>query len=105
MNTVDIGSQVDNYFGYTCIGNFISNMVDLAITVAGVSVLIYLVWGGIQWITSGGDKTKTEEARNRISSAITGLAIVVISFAVWKIILYFFGINIDALCTANPLGN
>ena len=104
MNTVDIDSQVGNYFGYTCIGNFISNMVDLGIMVAGFAVLVYLVWGGIEWITSAGDKTKTEVARNRISNAITGLAIVVISWALWKIILYFFGINLDALCTSNPLG-
>ena len=105
MNTVDVGSQVGGYFGYTCIGPFISNLVGLGIIVAGLAVLIYLIWGGTEWITSGGDKTKTENARNRITAALVGLAIVVISWALWKIVLYFFGVSIDAICTDNPLGN
>jgi hypothetical protein len=105
MNTVDIDSQVGSYFGYTCIGNFISNMVGMGIIVAGIAVLAYLVWGGIEWITSAGDKTKTESAQKRLTNAIVGLAIVVVSWALWKIVLYFFGVNLDSLCTQNPLGN
>ncbi len=104
MNTVDIDSQVGSFFGYTCIGEFISNMVSLGIIVAALLVFLYLVWGGVEWITSAGDKTKTEEAQKRISNAVIGLAIVATSWAVWKIILYFFGVNIDAICTSNPLG-
>ena len=102
---VDVGSEVGSYFGYTCIGNFISNLVDIGIIVAGLAVFIYLVWGGIEWLTSAGDKTKTETAQKRISNALVGLAIVVTAWAIWNIVLYFFGINIDALCTADPLGN
>jgi len=104
-NIVDIDSQVGSYFGYTCIGNFISNMVSLGIVIAGLAVLLYLVWGGIEWITAGGDKNKTETAQKRLTNAIVGLAIVAASWALWKIVLYFFGVNLDALCTQNPLGN
>jgi len=51
--------------------------------------------GGFQYLTSGGDKTKTEEARSRITNALIGLVIVTASWAVWKIVVYFFGIDID----------
>lgn len=105
MNTVDVDSQVGNYFGYTCIGNFVSNMVGMGIIIAGIAVLAYLVWGGIEWITSAGDKTKTEQAQKRLSNAVIGLAVVVAAWALWKIALHFFGVNLDALCTQNPLGN
>jgi hypothetical protein len=104
-NEVNIGGEVNNYFGYTCIGNFISNMVGMGIIIAGILVFAYLVWGGIEWITSAGDKTKTEQAQKRLSNAVIGLAIVAASWAVWKIVIYFFGVNLDALCTNNPLGN
>jgi hypothetical protein len=105
MNTVDIDSQVGSYFGYTCIGNFISNIVSMGIIIAGLMVLLYLVWGGIEWMSSGGDKAKTELAQKRLTNAIIGLAILPASWALWKIILYFFGVNLDALCTQNPLKN
>jgi len=75
------------------IGKLISSGVSLAIIIAGVLVFAFLVWGGIQWITSGGDKTKTEEARNRITAALVGLAIVAASWALIKIISYFFGVG------------
>ena len=103
-NIVDIDSEVGSYFGYTCIGKFISNMVSVGIIIAAILVFLYLVWGGIEWITSAGDKTKTETAQKRISNAIIGLAIVATAWAVWNIILYFFGVNLDALCTETPLG-
>jgi hypothetical protein len=104
-NTVDIDSQVNTYFHYTCIGEFISKMVSVGIIVAGLAVFLYLVWGGIQWLTSGGDKAKLEEAKQRLSNAIVGLTIVVISWAVWLIILYFFGISGDICDPVNPLGS
>ena len=77
----------------TDIGKLLSSGVSLAIILAGVLVFAFLVWGGIQWITSGGDKTKTEEARNRIPAALVGLAIVAASWALIKIISYFFGVG------------
>jgi len=40
-----------------------------------------------------------------ISAALIGLAIVASSYAVYMIVLEFFGINLDALCTESPLGN
>ncbi len=77
----------------TDIGLLLSSGVSLAIILAAFLVFAFLVWGGIQWITSGGDKTKTEEARNRITSALVGLAIVAASWALVKIISYFFGVD------------
>ncbi|MBI3954711.1 hypothetical protein HY333_01570 [Candidatus Collierbacteria bacterium] len=76
----------------TDIGKLIASGVSLIIIVAGILTFAFLVWGGIQWILSGGDKTKTEEARNRITAALVGLAIVAASWALIKIISFFFGV-------------
>ena len=40
----------------TQIGTLISNGINVAIAVAAIAAFAYLIWGGIQWITSGGDK-------------------------------------------------
>lgn len=102
-----IGEMVteNNFFGYTCIGHLVSNLVSAAFIISGIAFFVYLVWGGVEYLTSGGDKAKTESAQKRISAAIIGLAIVASSYAVYIIVLEFFGINLDALCTENPLGN
>lgn len=80
-------------FEITDIGKFISRAMTYALAIAGILVFVYLVWGGIQWITSGGDKSKTEEARSRITAALVGLAIVATAWAVIQLVSYFFGIN------------
>lgn len=104
--TVDIGAEAtkNNFFGYTCIGHLVSNAVAAAFIVSGIAFFGLFVWGGVDWLMSGGDKGKIEQAQKRISAALIGLAIVASSYAVYTIVLTFFGINLDALCTDNPLG-
>jgi hypothetical protein len=40
---------------------------------AGIAALFYLILGGLQWITSGGDKAGVEAAREKITAAMIGL--------------------------------
>jgi TRAP-type C4-dicarboxylate transport system permease small subunit len=78
----------------TNIGTLIQGVVQGAIVISALLVFMFLIWGGIQWITSGGDKGKTQEARDRITAALVGLAVVASAWAIMLIISYFFGINI-----------
>jgi len=78
----------------TDIGLLISRTISVALMVAAIAVFAFLVWGGVQWITSGGDKGKVEEARSRITNALIGLAIVAAAWAVMNLISYFFGVDV-----------
>ena len=71
----NIGVPKPQNFKIDQIGTLISGAVGIALLIAAILVFAYLVYGGIAYITSGGDKTKTEEARNRISNALFGLAL------------------------------
>lgn len=79
----------------TNLGAVVTSAIGLALIVAGILVFVFLVWGGIQWIMSGGDKAKTEEARSRITAALVGLAIVAAAWAVMQLVSYFFGIDLE----------
>lgn len=92
----DITSQAEGFFAFKEIGPIISNFVSLAIILAGALVFLYLVWGGIEYIASGGDKAHIENATKRITNAVIGLAIVATSWAIFTIIKTFFGLE-DAL--------
>lgn len=78
----------------TDVGQLLTSFIGAAILVSALLVFGYLVLGGVQWITSGGDKGKTEAARNKITAALVGLAIVASAYAIMQIIAYFFGVNI-----------
>ena len=89
-------------FSITSLGAFIGALTVLLFMIAGVLVFAYLVWGGVEWITSGGDKAKTQQARDRITAALIGLAIVAIAYAVIVLAQTFFGFNILDLSIIAP---
>jgi hypothetical protein len=72
------------------IGKGISFLLFIAFTLS----LIFLIWGGIEWIMSGGDKTKLQGAQHRITYAIIGLIISLLSFTIINFIGYVFNNNL-----------
>jgi hypothetical protein len=68
--------------------------VGLAFVVGALIFFFMLVWGAIQWITSGGDKQALESARGRITSALVGLVLLFAALAIIKFIESFFAIDI-----------
>ena len=73
--------------------NFISAAIQAVIVIAGLLTFAFLVWGGIEWLTSGGDKEKYEAARGRITAAVIGLVIVVSAWAILNVITNFLGLT------------
>ncbi|MCC6711004.1 MAG: hypothetical protein IT416_01490 [Candidatus Pacebacteria bacterium] len=68
------------------------------ISIGAITVLIFFVWGAIEWIGSGGDKGKVENARNRITQAVIGLVVLVGSYAIIGFIgEIFFGDTFSVL--------
>lgn len=84
------------YQGLSDVDSFVRGLIRLIFIIAILAVLVYLVYGGFKWVTSGGDKAKTEEARNTITAAIIGLAIIALSFIVVQILEAFFGLDITS---------
>jgi cytochrome bd-type quinol oxidase subunit 2 len=72
-------------------GTIISSLLNLVMIIAAILVFLYLIMGGIEWITSGGDKGKTESARNKITAAIIGLIILAASYAILQLALSLLG--------------
>ena len=79
------------------IGGTIQGVVVFFIILAVVIALMYLLYGGVKWITSRGDKTEVESARNHIMAAIIGLIVVILAVFILTIVLQAFGISMSAL--------
>lgn len=78
----------------TNIGTLLKGGLAFAMIAAALVAFVYLLWGGFQWITSGGDKAAVEAARLRISAALVGLVIIAAAWAIMLMIQYFFGVQI-----------
>lgn len=77
--------------GYRTIGDFITNALSLVFIFSVLAVLIMLIWGAFEWITSGGDKDAVAKARNRILNALIGLAVLAVAFALFRLGAQFLG--------------
>lgn len=75
-------------------GDFLSRTITLALVIAAVVFVFFLIIGGIRWITSSGDKTRLEGAKGTITNAIIGIIIVFSVFAVAMLIEGFFNVKI-----------
>ena len=89
--------------GYSDLGNFVTNVLTLAFGIAILVVLVMLIWGSFEWITSGGDKESVGKARNRIINALIGLAVLAIAFALARVAAQFLGFDITKIPIPSPI--
>lgn len=73
--------------------NIVRFVFNLLIIVALLISLIFLIYGGIKWITSGGDKAAVESARNTVVAAIVGLVIVLLTWVIINFVLQLLGLQ------------
>lgn len=69
-------------------------IIRLIILVAFVIAFLMLIIGGIRWIMAGGDEKAVEKARNTITAALIGLVIILIAYAIIRIVETFFNVSI-----------
>lgn len=72
------------------VGRIIVGLINLVFILSVIVALLYLIWGGFKWLTSGGDKTAVQSAREHIVAAIVGLVIIFMSYFILNFIVKFF---------------
>jgi len=75
------------------IGNIISVVVGTLTIISGIWFFIHILIGGFRWVGSQGDKTRLEEAQNRITNAFVGLLIVVAGWSLFALVSLVFGVD------------
>ncbi|MBI2600523.1 hypothetical protein HYW42_01105 [Candidatus Daviesbacteria bacterium] len=72
---------------------FLSNLIALIYSVAGVVFIFMLVWGAFEWMVSGGEKEKIASAQKRITFAVIGIILLSVTFAIIAVISAFTGFS------------
>lgn len=65
----------------TSIAKTLGSILNWLFGILGFIFLMTIVWGGIAWMTAGGNEEKVNKAKVMINAAIAGLVVVFISFA------------------------
>lgn len=56
-------------------------IIDMLLRIGGIVAVAFVIYGGIQYVTSQGESDKTAKARGTIINALIGMAICMISVA------------------------
>ncbi len=72
----------------------IKNIIRLLVPIAAVAFLIMLIFGGFQFLTSGGDPKAAAAARNTLTYAVIGIILVVISWLILLLIQNITGVDV-----------
>lgn len=77
---------------------FTSRLLNLGISigfvVGSVLFLFLLITGAISWLTAGGDKTRNEQARKRLTNGAIGLFILFSIFAIINLVKLLFDVDL-----------
>ncbi|HWR00205.1 MAG TPA: pilin [Candidatus Methylomirabilis sp.] len=71
-----------NPLGTRSVPQILGQVVQWLGGIAGSLFFAFLLWGGVQWMTAGGDATKVKNAQQRIVASVTGIVIVLLAYLI-----------------------
>lgn len=58
------------------------SIILIVLGLLGIIFLVLIIYSGFTWMTSQGDKTKIDKAKQTISNSVIGFAIIIASYAI-----------------------
>jgi len=75
------------------LGDLINRVLLFLIPLAAVILLLVLIWGGYDFLTSGGDPSKVKNAQAKITTSLIGFFIIIFAYLIVRIIAYIFNLE------------
>ena len=85
---------IDSPVDFQNIGELVTELLPYILWVAGLGLLLYLVLGGFEILTSEGNPEKMAQGRAKITQAIAGFLIIFSAYWLTQILELVFGIQI-----------
>lgn len=74
------------------LGSIITAFLGVFMTLGILIAIVFIAYGAILWITSGGDKTKVEKARKTLLYSVVGVIVIALSFVIINAISAVIGV-------------
>lgn len=88
-----VGLKVGSKTTGITLGDIVTSTVPFLFIIAGLILLLYLIWGGFSLMLSRGDPKAVEAAKGRITNAIIGFVIIFIAYWLVQLLGQVFGIR------------
>lgn len=79
--------KIDNPTGIPLVKNFIGNIINSIFGFVGSIALLMFIYGGLAWMTSGGNAEKVKKSRDTLVWAAIGLVFIFLSYAIASILI------------------
>lgn len=76
------------------LGNILSKALQYAIVLGGLAMFVYLIWGGLNLLTSAGNPEGIREGTQKIIFAIIGFLIIFASYFIIQLVETILGFSI-----------
>lgn len=86
-----VSNGVATIQGFECL---FANILQIIVTIAGISFFAMFIIGGFKYLTSGGDPKKAASASSTLTMSIIGLVGVILSWLILLFIQRFTGAQI-----------
>src|SRR3989339_374747 len=93
MNTYAVSITDPISAGTLTVAGAVNNIIKIVFGVGIVVCIVFLIYYGIKYITAGDDVKAIEGARKGITGAIIGLIVILLTFAIIKLVATFLGVN------------
>lgn len=71
-----LAATLANPLGESDLRVIIGNVIQSVLGLVGVIALVMFIWGGMQWMLSGGDSKKVQSGKDTLIWALIGLVVI-----------------------------
>lgn len=95
---IALGQTAGNCDGYqiNTVWNWVYTILNWVLIAVGIICVVFIIFGAIKFMTSGGDPEKVKSGRNTLMYAIVGLVIAILATVIVQIVFNFTDILITA---------
>lgn len=94
-----------NIAGISNILDIVRGVIRFILVLAFIVAFVMLLVGGVRWIIAGGDEKAVSGARNTITAALIGLVIILVAYAIIRLVEVFFNVSIITGGVSVPVYN
>lgn len=86
------GYNLINPMGSRSVNSLAADFIKMLSGFAGTLFMLYILWGGLEWMTAQGDPKKLKLAQNRILYSIGGVIIIFLAYFIVDLLIGFTNI-------------
>lgn len=90
---IEINDKIFPAARITSIGTLLNTLIPVFFIAMTLLFLLYLLWGGLDWIISGSNKENVIKAQSKWRYAILGFTVIMISILLVKVLGYITNIK------------